>query len=92
MTADALVSRQTATWKAASVQSPSRDGLPLPGWGCDRARLLRPQAVACFGTWYDKLAITYRGGVVLNAIAVWLRVLGMHNREIAGPPASQPCP
>jgi hypothetical protein len=48
--------------------------------------------VACFGTWYDKLAITYRGGVVLNAIAVWLRVLGMHNREIAGPPASQPCP
>jgi hypothetical protein len=31
-------------------------------------------------------------GVVPNAIAVWLRVLGMHNREIAGPPGSQPCP
>ena len=27
-------------------------------------------------TRYDKLALTYRGGVVLAAIVVWLRVLG----------------
>lgn len=27
-------------------------------------------------TRYDKLAITYRGGVVLRAIIVWLKVLG----------------
>ena len=27
-------------------------------------------------TRYDKLAITYRGGVVLAAITIWLRQLG----------------
>jgi transposase len=27
-------------------------------------------------TRYDKLAVTYRGGVVLRAITVWLKVLG----------------
>jgi hypothetical protein len=43
-------------------------------------------------TRYDKLAITYRGGVVPNGVAAWLRVLGMHNREIAGRPGSQPRP
>ena len=27
-------------------------------------------------TRYDKLAITYRGGVVLRAVTIWLKVLG----------------
>ncbi|MBK5239195.1 MAG: transposase [Actinomycetales bacterium] len=27
-------------------------------------------------TRYDKLAITYRGGVVLRAITIWLKALG----------------
>ena len=27
-------------------------------------------------TRYDKLAVTYRGGVVLRAVTIWLKVLG----------------
>ncbi|PWF79492.1 IS5/IS1182 family transposase, partial [Kocuria rosea] len=27
-------------------------------------------------TRYDKLALTYRGGVVLRAITIWLKTLG----------------
>ena len=38
--------------------------------------LQRPQAMARLATRYDKLALTYRGGVVLRAVTLWLKRLG----------------